>query len=78
MPSLSLFSVFVLLSFASSTNAFRVAEVDFISDDDYKMETEENNKSFVDISECLKLRDNRNSNKYNLQNMYLSEKYSYE
>ena len=53
-------------------------EVDFISDDDYKMETEENNKSFVDISECLKLRDNRNSNKYNLQNMYLSEKYSYE
>ena len=52
-------------------------EVDFIPDD-YKMETEEVNKSLIDIEECLKLRDNRSNNKYQLQTKYLSERYSME
>ena len=50
-------------------------EVDF-TPDDYKMETEETNKSLIDIEECLRLRDNRSNNKYQLQTKYLSERFT--
>lgn len=52
-------------------------EVDFIPDD-YEMGVEEDNKSFINISECLRLRDNRSNNKYALQTKYLSERYTLE
>ena len=38
----------------------------------------EENKSFIDIEECLKLRDRKSNNKYELQSRYLSEKFTLE
>ena len=36
----------------------------------------EENKSFIDIEECLKLRDRKSNNKYELQSRYLSERFT--
>lgn len=41
-----------------------------------KDEDMEENKSLIDIEECLKLRDRKSNNKYELQSRYLSERFT--
>ena len=46
------------------------------SDATYENEVDEENKSFIDIEECLRLRDRLSNNKYGLQTKYLGERYT--
>ena len=50
----------------------------FYSSEETEITNGDENKSLIDIEECLRLRDNKSNNKYQLQTKYLSERYTLE
>ena len=55
-----------------------INDIGFESKTTDQMVDEEENKSLINIQECLRLRDNRSNNKYNLYNKYVCESYTIE